>query len=243
MTRRFTSADAITMGRNAPMTEAQRAEFNRKLGVEMSGPRAPVMVLPAGMKFEPAPESVTLRILGHARPGGSKTFIPHRHRDGSLVIVQRGNRPFPMGSMIDDAKGNAEWKKSVKTQARVQYRAAPMEGPLEVYAVFTIERPKYHRNSKGLKADAPKYHTTRPDGAKLRRSTCDALTEIIWSDDGQIAIEHVTKIYGDVAGVEIKIFQLAPTAADLFTPDVADAAIAEGRDPAQAVEKLWETKP
>ena len=100
----------------------------------------------------------------------------------------------------DDAKGNADWKTSVKVQAHDQYRGEPLLGALEVHVTFFKARPKGHRNTKGKllpKALASVGPTVKPDATKLWRSTEDALTGIVWRDDAQIVTQSQAKRWAD----------------------------------------------
>jgi Holliday junction resolvase RusA-like endonuclease len=50
------------------------------------------------------------------------------------------------------------------------------------------------------------YPVVKPDLDKLARSTCDAMTGIIWEDDAQVVgFDTLEKIYGDVACVHVSI--------------------------------------
>jgi Holliday junction resolvase RusA-like endonuclease len=126
---------------------------------------------------------VSFFIHGTPRPGGSKTACPLYRRGGGLVMV--GNRPIIR--MVDDAKGNAQWKKVVATAASKHYTAEPLTGALDVTFEFWMPRPKGHyrtgRNASLLRPNAPQYPTVKPDVLKLSRSTEDALTGIVWVDD------------------------------------------------------------
>jgi Holliday junction resolvase RusA-like endonuclease len=138
------------------------------------------------------PTLITLFVPGRAAPGGSKRgFIR-----GSKVV------------MVDMGKNNAQWKQDVKLHARLAYKGSPLTGALLAKVTFVMQRPKSHygtgKNAHVLKPTAPHYHTTRPDSTKLFRSTEDALTGIIWVDDGQV-MQEVRKIYGDEPGVHITI--------------------------------------
>jgi Holliday junction resolvase RusA-like endonuclease len=97
-----------------------------------------------------------------------------------------------------------------------------MAGPLTLHIRFCMPRPKYHFNSKGvLKPTAPYYHTTSPDVTKLIRSTEDALKQIVWRDDAQVALQIGSKTYEDKAGALIMVEEaiaLIPTNITLEQP-------------------------
>jgi Holliday junction resolvase RusA-like endonuclease len=121
-------------------------------------------------------------------------------RGGKIVTTAQGR---PLVTMRDDAKGNAEWKQLVSFYAQQQYRGEPLSGTLKVDFTFYMPRISSHygsgRNAGILKANAPTYHTVKPDKTKLTRSTEDALTGVVWVDDARIAEGEQRKLY-TVAG-------------------------------------------
>ena len=62
---------------------------------------------------------ITIDITGDPKPGGSKTATALYGRDGKPRLTAKGR---VITIMRDDAKGNADWKTTVKVQARDQYR-------------------------------------------------------------------------------------------------------------------------
>ncbi len=162
-------------------------------------------------------------VYGEPAPGGSKTFIPIRYKNGKLVIkTTPSGKEMPVGKMVDAAKGNARWKRSVAFYARKVCPTTPFDCPLGMYIVFYRLRPKYHfgtgRNAGILKASAPDWPAVMPDTTKLLRSTEDALKGIIWTDDSRIVDQAASKRYGDTAGAKIVIWRVrreAVTLADL----------------------------
>ena len=95
-------------------------------------------------------EDVTIVVYGVPAPQGSK-----RHVGG--------------GRMIESSKKVGPWRKAV-VDACVKQNLGPyaIEGPVAVYIVFTLHRPKA--------AKPLAYPDKRPDLDKLIRSTFDALT-------------------------------------------------------------------
>ena len=138
-----------------------------------------------------APADIQFEVNGTPAPGGSKKVFSIR-RQG-----------FHTGRFIvtDDAKHNKEWRAVVAAAARAA-KLPMLDGPIFLSVVFYMPRPKSHfwginriRTVASLRADAPYYHTTKPDATKLLRSTEDALTGILWKDDAQIVIQVVQKLY------------------------------------------------
>jgi Holliday junction resolvase RusA-like endonuclease len=72
-----------------------------------------------------------------------------------------------------------------------------------------MPRPKYHFTSKGkLKDTAPYWHTVKPDTTKMLRAAEDALKDILWHDDGQVALQSNGKRYGNQPGAQITVMNL-----------------------------------
>jgi len=138
-------------------------------------------------------QPLTFFVDGIPKPAGSKrAFV----MNGRAIIV--------------DANKNAkDWKTDVKFAAKElierERQTLPVRGPIKLTVVFTMPRPKYHYGKHGIKADAPKWHTVKPDATKLLRGTEDALTSLLWGDDAQIAVQKVSKVYGSRPGAHITI--------------------------------------
>ena len=104
----------------------------------------------------------------------------------------------------------------VRNEARLAWQASedniprPFEGPLSVSLTFFFPRPKGHYNKKGLKATAPKWHTTKPDRDNADKAVLDALTNLgIWADDKQVCCGWIRKMYTDTsAGCQIEITEV-----------------------------------
>ena len=136
---------------------------------------------------------MTLRFIvyGQAEPAGSKRSVGHRR-------------------IIDANPKAADWKRHVAQHVGAAYDGQELlTGPLSVEMVFYRPRPANHygtgRNQGVVKKSAPEYPTTRPDCLKLGRGVEDSLTGIIWADDSQIVDEHLSKLYGSPARVEITV--------------------------------------
>ena len=125
---------------------------------------------------------------GKPQPGGSKKGFVNP-RNGRVVIVE-------------DAKRNKDWRAVVALAAQEAMGGhEPLTGPLALAITFYIPRPKGHygsgKNAGRLKANAPRYSTSKPDSTKLLRSTEDAMSGIVWRDDAQVVIQTVSRLYAD----------------------------------------------
>jgi Holliday junction resolvase RusA-like endonuclease len=134
-------------------------------------------------------------VYGKAAPAGSKT-----------AFVARG-RTF----VRDSSKASYAWKEKVSDRAAEVFGNDHelVTGPLEVWLTFYVPRPASHygtgRNADKLKDSAPKFPTVKPDVLKLARAVEDGMTSAVWRDDAQIVREHIYKLYGTPARVEIEV--------------------------------------
>ena len=138
----------------------------------------------------------------------------------SITFTVAGMAPAPQGSkrhvgngrMIESCKTVTPWRILV-AQAAVASGAQLIRGPLSMSAVFLFTRPRGHYGAKGLKPSAPRWHSVKPDGSKLLRSTEDALSGVLFEDDARIAISTWTKRYtvgGEQPGAIISLTPLSP---------------------------------
>lgn len=78
---------------------------------------------------------------------------------------------------------------------------SPMSDPIEVIVDAVFERPKSHKNKRGLKADAPAL--PRPDVDNIGKAVLDALKELF--DDTIVRRLIVEKSYGDEARTTVRV--------------------------------------
>lgn len=139
--------------------------------------------------------------------------------------------PIPQGSKVrtrwgmrEDNPGTKPWRAAVAAEAAAVWAGRPLTpDPVAVTATFVFPRPQAHfgtgRNADRLKASAPLWHKTKPDGDKLARAVGDALTGVILRDDSQIVEWAIRKVYGSPARCHIAI----------------EAADADALDPGEAM--------
>jgi len=81
-----------------------------------------------------------------------------------------------------------------------------------VTLIFYMPRPKSHygigEKSARLKANAPIYHTKKPDVDNLVKFCLDCLNGLAWQDDSQISEMRVRKIYSEEPRTEITIGEI-----------------------------------
>lgn len=130
----------------------------------------------------PSPYLVSLSVDGEHRPPapqGSKTPTG-RYRTskaGKAVPVLRESSRNVKPWRAAVAETATEWLWRLPTALRHLY---PIDGPLVAYMVFTVKAPQRKRGDEAPAADRT------PDLSKLLRSTEDALTKVLWKDDGRV---------------------------------------------------------
>lgn len=121
----------------------------------------------------------------------------------SMKLIVHGI-PLPQGSktgfvikgravLTDGKKGPAlkEWRQLIGYEAHkwlLANNAAPLSGPVSMYVVFYLPRPK----------SAPKrvqYPATKPDLDKLVRSVGDALKGLAYEEDSRIVYINACKLF------------------------------------------------
>ena len=120
--------------------------------------------------------------------------------------AQGSKRHVGNGIMVESSKKVAPWRQDVVTAAEKAMAEQGWQPLPQVRAVivFGFRRPKSHyrtgRFSTVLRDDAPYWHSNKPDGDKLARSTLDALTTSgVIGDDCQVVQLLADKIWIDAA--------------------------------------------
>ncbi len=155
-------------------------------------------------------------------PGGSKRAFTNR-KTGKPIITDASKSTRPWMSHVASVAAEA---------MRATEDATPLSGPIRLTIEFVLPRPKGHygtgKNAGKLKPGAPYLHTKRPDATKLLRSTEDALSNICWKDDSQVAIQRVRKVYGPEPGASVQIEDATPEL-QLCIPKTRRQLIRKGR--------------
>lgn len=109
--------------------------------------------------------------------------------------------------------GTAEgWKGCVAIAARDLIPQQPIEAPVTLKLNFYFPRPKNHFLKSGLRLNAPKAHTSKPDFDNAAKAVVDAMTALgFWRDDAQIAEATISKSYSDRPGCLISVATLVST--------------------------------
>lgn len=103
------------------------------------------------------------------------------------------------------------WQDTVSTLVYSVAPAHPWPGPIGLQAIFHVPRKANHFRKNGtLKPNAPTWCFVRPDGDKYLRCLKDALSRIVYIDDGQVALTDLRKIYSSTPGVAVRVWRLEP---------------------------------
>lgn len=112
--------------------------------------------------------------------------------------VPQGSHKVMRGRIFDDNPRVKGWKERVRGEAALHCDEMVL-GPVVLSMVFSLERPKSHyrtgRFAGELKQNAPILHAQPPDLDKLARAVCDALTGVVYLDDGQVASIVAVKMW------------------------------------------------
>ena len=123
---------------------------------------------------------------------------------GSARAIKRGDRAVLIASS-SNANRDAQraWAAQVGWAAKAAHRAAPWTGAIGLEVTFFVARPK------SVTRALPE---VKPDGDKLLRATADALTGILFVDDGQVTDWIARKRYAtaeEPCGAWIEVWRVA----------------------------------
>ncbi len=156
-----------------------------------------------------ARRKVVFTVLGAAQTKGSaKAFVP---KTWAAAAVAQGKAPRAI--VTNDNPKAKDWEQRIATEAQAVAGETLFEGPVVLSVAFYLPRPK----------SLPRrvvHHTTRPDCDKATRCVLDALTHVLYRDDGQVIELHVRKQFaalGAAPRAEITVEE-----ADEPSPDTGD---------------------
>lgn len=118
---------------------------------------------------------------------------------GSYVAMMVRGKAIAIPASRPKAKA---WERAVKLVAcRYQHPMGPIDCPVSVAIRFVMRRPKKPR------FEVP---ATSPDIDKMMRCTLDALTGVIYVDDGRVAMVQASKSYVEdgMTGAEITVVEV-----------------------------------
>ena len=106
-----------------------------------------------------------------------------------------------------------EKTKTYETEVGMMAKAAmgaskPLEGALEafIYVTFPVP-PSYSKKRTEACLNNTEKYIKKPDLTNVVKSIEDGMNGIVYRDDSQITSLHSTKVYGEVAKVEVMVRQ------------------------------------
>lgn len=134
-------------------------------------------------------------VPGIPRPAGSKRGFAFHRKNGKLGVA------------LADATGanGKEWRATLSGVISQAWQSAPLDDAVTLDLEFVLPRPKSHYTKKGLRPNAPHWHTSKPDRLKLARAVEDAMTGVVWRDDSLTVTGSTCKRYGERPGVRIVV--------------------------------------
>ena len=81
----------------------------------------------------------------------------------------------------------------------------PLDGPIDVKICATYRVPSSWSKKRAAEA---RWRTARPDAGDMAKIISDAMNEIVFGDDAQVANLTVQKVYGPIAGVTVTAMRL-----------------------------------
>jgi crossover junction endodeoxyribonuclease RusA len=124
---------------------------------------------------------------------------------------QGSKRHVGKGIMVESSKYVANWRAFARLKATIAMQGKDrLAKPTAVKLVvmFGFDRPQKHFTAKGRRADAPFYHTGKPDTDKLLRALLDSMSGVVYDDDSQVAVVEVRKLYLSAAATHVQVIEV-----------------------------------
>jgi len=111
---------------------------------------------------------------------------------------------FPIAYTPEKTK-NYEFEVAMMAKAAMG-ASKPLQGALEafIYVTFPIPPSYSKKRTQDCLSDTEK-HTKRPDLDNVIKCVIDGMDKIVFLNDSQITSIHSTKVYGQVAKVEVLV--------------------------------------
>jgi len=128
--------------------------------------------------------------------------------------------PVPKGRPRFSTKGKfpvaytPEKTKNYESDVGMMAKAAmgaskPLEGALEAFIYVTFAVPaSYSKKRTEACLSGQEKHTKKPDLDNVVKSVIDGMDKIVFENDSQFTSIHATKVYGEVAKVEVLVKQI-----------------------------------
>jgi Holliday junction resolvase RusA-like endonuclease len=127
--------------------------------------------------------------------------------------------PVPKGRPRFSTRGKfpvaytPEKTKNYESEVGMMAKAAmgaskPLEGALEAFIYVTFPVPaSYSKKRTEACLSGQEKHTKKPDLDNVVKAVLDGMSDIVFLSDSQITSIHATKVYGEVAKVEVMVRQ------------------------------------
>jgi Holliday junction resolvase RusA-like endonuclease len=135
---------------------------------------------------------IMFTIYGEPVPKGRPRFSTRGKFPVAYTPEKTKNYESDVGMMAKAAMGSSE----------------PLEGALEafIYVTFPVPASYSKKRTEACLSDSEK-HTKKPDLDNVVKAVLDGMSDIVFLSDSQITSIHATKVYGEVAKVEVIVRQ------------------------------------
>ena len=136
--------------------------------------------------------SIMFTIYGHPVPKGRPRFSTRGKFPVAFTPEKTKTYETEVGMMAKAAMGVSE----------------VLDGALEafIYVTFPVPASYSKKRTEACLSDVEK-HTKKPDLDNVVKICLDGMNGIVFKDDSQITSIHSTKVYGEVAKVEVMVRQ------------------------------------
>lgn len=135
---------------------------------------------------------IMFTIYGEPVPKGRPRFSTRGKFPVAYTPEKTKNYESDVGMMAKAAMGSSE----------------PLEGALEafIYVTFPVPASYSKKRTEACLSGAEK-HTKKPDLDNVVKAVLDGMSDIVFLSDSQITSIHATKVYDEVAKVEVVVRQ------------------------------------
>jgi Holliday junction resolvase RusA-like endonuclease len=135
---------------------------------------------------------IMFTIYGEPVPKGRPRFSTRGKFPVAYTPEKTKNYESDVGMMAKAAMGASE----------------PLEGALEAFIYVTFPVPaSYSKKRTEACLSGQEKHTKKPDLDNVVKAVLDGMSDIVFLSDSQITSIHATKVYGEVAKVEVVVRQ------------------------------------
>jgi Holliday junction resolvase RusA-like endonuclease len=136
---------------------------------------------------------IMFTIYGEPIPKGRPRFSTRGKFPVAYTPEKTKNYESDVGMMAKAAMGASE----------------PLEGALEAFIYVTFPVPaSYSKKRTEACLIGQEKHTKKPDLDNVVKAVLDGMSNIVFLSDSQITSIHATKVYGEVAKVEVLVKQI-----------------------------------